>query len=288
MSNEYSFNLDNEPVIMGILNVTPDSFSDGGKYTDLDSALIQAEKMMREGAKIIDVGGESTRPGYQPISVQEEIERVVPVIQAIKDRLPVPISIDTYKPRVARAALDVGADMLNDIWGLKGHKAMEFMGIKDNTTGLPFIKTMAKIAAESGAPVVIGHNRLHAQYENFMEDMLDDIRESIDMAHQAGVKDSQIILDPNIGFAKNYNQNLYAINHVDKLRRMGYPVLLGVSRKSVIRKTLNTEDPNILGGSVAGTVIGLERGCRIFRVHDVKENYQAMMMAWKLMNSQRY
>ena len=274
--------------IMGILNVTPDSFSDGGKYTELDKALIQAEKMMREGAKIIDVGGESTRPGYEPISVQEEIERVVPVIQAIKDRLPIPISIDTYKPRVARAALDVGADMLNDIWGLKGHKAMEFMNIKDNTSGVPFIKTMAKIAAESGAPVVIGHNRLHAQYENFMEDMLNDIRESIDMAHQAGVKDSQIILDPNIGFAKNYNQNLYAINHVDQLRRMGYPVLLGTSRKSVIRKTLKTEDPDILGGTIASTVIGLERGARIFRVHDVKENYQAMMMAWKLMNSQRY
>lgn len=288
MRNEYSFNLDTEPVIMGILNVTPDSFSDGGKYTEIDKALMQVEKMARDGAKIIDVGGESTRPGYEPISVQEEIERVSPVIQAIKDRIPIPISIDTYKPKVARAAIDVGADMVNDIWGLKGHKAMEFMDLKEPKSGIPFIKTMAKVVAESGVPVVISHNRLHAQYENFMEDMLDDLRESIDMAHQAGVKDGQIILDPGIGFAKNYNQNLYAINHVDQLRKMGYPVLLGVSRKSVLRKTLNTDSLDILGASVAGTVVGLERGCRMFRVHDVKENYQAMMMAWKLMNSQRY
>lgn len=288
MSEDYSINLDQEPVIMGILNVTPDSFSDGGMFNNKDAALRQVEKMIKDGAKIIDVGGESTRPGYKPISIREEIDRVVPIIEAIRERFEVPLSIDTYKAAVAQAAVDAGCDMINDIWGLRGHIALKFMDYHDDSKDVPFVKSMAKVVAETQVPVVIGHNRIHAQYDDFFQDVLNDLRESIDMAHTTGVKDSQIILDPGIGFAKSFKQNLFVVNHIEEIKKMGYPVMIGASRKSVIRDCLKTEEPDLLGGSVATTVIGLERGARIFRVHDVKENYQAMMTAWKFMNSQRY
>ncbi len=289
MAQDYSINIDREPVIMGILNVTPDSFSDGGKFTKVDAALMQVDKMTKEGAKIIDVGGESTRPGYTPITIAEEIDRVIPVIEAIRKRFEVPLSIDTYKAAVAQAALDAGCDMVNDIWGFRGHMALKHMKFNDTSLQTPFVKSMAKVVAEAGVPVIVGHNRFKPKYDDFMQDVLNDLRESIDLGHAAGVRDNQIIVDPGVGFAKTYKQNLYIVNHIEEIRKMGYPVLIGCSRKSVIRETLKVDDPNdLLGGSVATTVIGLERGARLFRVHDVKENYQAMMTAWKFMNSQRY
>ena len=262
----YTFDLENEPVIMGILNVTPDSFSDGGKWNNIDAALKHTEQMIEEGAKIIDVGGESTRPGYTLISDEEEISRVVPVIEAIKNRFDICVSLDTYKTKVAKAGIDTGIDMINDVWGFKWGK-----------------KDMADLVAKTGVAACVMHNRDNTQYDNFVEDVLTELKESIEIAHNAGVKDSQIVLDPGVGFGKDYQQNLEIIKHVDRLKELGYPILLGTSRKSVIGLTLDVDKDDRMAGTVATTVMGYERGCRIFRVHDVKENYQALIMTKAIM-----
>lgn len=263
---KFQFDLEKEPVIMGILNVTPDSFSDGGKWNHIDAALKHTEQMIAEGAKIIDVGGESTRPGYTMISEEEEISRVVPVIEAIKKQFDVCVSLDTYKTNVARAGVNAGIDMINDVWGFQ-------WGEKD----------MATLVAETGVAACVMHNRDNTDYDNYVEDVLADLRKSIDIAHKAGVKDSQIVLDPGVGFGKDYEQNLIIIQQVDRLKELGYPVLLGTSRKSVIGLTLDVDKDDRMAGTVATTVMGYERGCSIFRVHDVKENYQALMMTKAIM-----
>ena len=203
----------NHTYVMGILNVTPDSFSDGGKFNNIDSALKHTEQLINDGADIIDVGGESTRPNYTKISDEEEIERVVPVIEKIKADFDVPVSIDTYKSKVAAAAVGAGADLVNDIWGLK------------------YDKNMAEVIAKSGAACCLMHNRERAEYNSFVEDVLDDLRETIAIAKKAGIADDKIILDPGVGFAKSYEQNLIITNNVDRLNELGYPVLLGTSRK---------------------------------------------------------
>lgn len=265
---KYKFDFENEPVIMGILNVTPDSFSDGGKFNNIDAALKRTEQMISEGAKIIDVGGESTRPGYTLINDDEEIGRVVPVIKAIKNRFDVAVSLDTYKTQVAKAGIEAGCDLINDIWGFKYGK-----------------KDMAELVAKTGVAACVMHNKNYTNYNDFVTDVVNELRESIDIARIAGVKDSQIILDPGVGFGKTFEQNLSIIKNVDSLLELGYPVLLGTSRKSVIGLALDVDKNERMPGTVATTVMGLERGCRIFRVHDVKENYQAMMMAWKILQS---
>lgn len=265
---KYNFDLENDPIIMGILNVTPDSFSDGGKWDNIDAALKHTEDMIRDGAKIIDIGGESTRPGYTLISDEEEISRVVPVIEKIKENFDVPISLDTYKTNVARAGVEAGADMINDVWGLKW---------KD--------RDMADLVAKSKAAVCIMHNKDNISYSNYVEDVLAELKESIDIAHKAGVNDSQIVVDPGVGFGKDYEQNLLIIKYVDRLKELSYPVLLGTSRKSVIGLTLDVDKDNRMAGTVATTVMGYERGCSIFRVHDVKENYEALMMAKAILNA---
>ena len=211
----------NHTYVMGILNVTPDSFSDGGKFNNIDSALKHTEQLINDGADIIDVGGESTRPNYTKISDEEEIERVVPVIEKIKADFDVPVSIDTYKSKVATAAVGAGADLVNDIWGLK------------------YDKNMAEVIAKSGAACCLMHNREKAEYNSFVEDVLDDLRETIAIAKKAGIADDKIILDPGVGFAKSYEQNLIITNNVDRLNELGYPVLLGTSRKSMIGLTLD-------------------------------------------------
>lgn len=289
---KYKFDLDHEPIIMGILNVTPDSFSDGGKFNKMDAALKQAEKMIREGAKIIDVGGESTRPGYTLISDEEEISRVVPVIEAMKERFDIAVSLDTYKAGVAKAGIESGCDLINDVWGLKVSDVLKensktFAETNVTDPGYPAgaNSKLAEIVAGSGLPICIMHNKDNTNYNNFVPDVVSELKESLDIAHQAGIEDSQIILDPGVGFGKNFEQNLLIIKQVDKLRELGYPVLLGTSRKSVIGLALDVDRGERMAGTVATTVMGLERGCRIFRVHDVKENYQAMMMAWKILQS---
>lgn len=254
------FDLRNHTYVMGILNVTPDSFSDGGKFTETDAALYHAQEMLDAGAAVIDVGGESTRPGHVQISDEEEIARVVPVIAALHERFDAPISVDTYKSAVAAEALRAGADLVNDIWGLK------------------YDADMAAVIAESGAACCLMHNRDNTDYGDFFEDVKNDLRESILLAERAKIAPDKILLDPGVGFAKSYEQNLCAIRQVGELRELGYPVLLGTSRKSVIGLTLDLPANQRVEGTLATTVIGVTQGCSFVRVHDVVENVRAIAM----------
>ena len=255
--------------IMGILNVTPDSFSDGGKWHTFDSALRHAEDMVKEGADIIDVGGESTRPGYSMIAEQEEIDKVAPIIEALRSRIDVPISIDSYKSAVAEAGLRAGAALVNDIWGLKHDPEM------------------AGLVSRSGAACCLMHNRTNMDYADFMSDMLADLKESAEIAQSAGIASERIILDPGVGFAKTYEMNLEAINRLDMLKELGFPVLLGASRKSVIGLTLDLPVTERLEGTLATTVIGVMRGCAFVRVHDVKEAKRAITMTEAILGSKK-
>ena len=247
--------------IMGILNVTPDSFSDGGKWNNLDAALFHAEEMIRDGADIIDIGGESTRPGYGSILPDgDEIARVLPVIEAVKRRFDVPISIDTYKSGVAKAAVKAGASLVNDIWGCK------------------YDRRMAKVIAESGVACCLMHNRKEPLYENYLEEVKADLLESVDIVKKAGVAEDKIILDPGMGFGKTYEHNLILMNHLEILKDLGYPVLLGTSRKSMIGLTLDLPATDRMEGTLVTTVMGIMKGCGFVRVHDVKENARAIKM----------
>ncbi|MBD5545144.1 MAG: dihydropteroate synthase [Lachnospiraceae bacterium] len=254
------FDLANETYVMGILNVTPDSFSDGGSFREMDKALFHTEEMIKEGAAIIDVGGESTRPGYTILPDEEEIERVVPVLEGIKSRFDIPVSLDTYKSRVALAGIQAGADLINDIWGLK------------------YDKELAGVIAKSGLPCCLMHNRKEPDYQNFMEDVLMDLSETVAMAEAAGIEDGKIILDPGVGFGKTYENNLEIIRCLEELHAFGYPILLGASRKSVIGLTLELPADKRVEGTLVTTVFGVQKGCSIIRVHDVKENVRAVRM----------
>ncbi|TCI42240.1 dihydropteroate synthase [Exiguobacterium sp. SH3S2] len=247
--------------IMGILNVTPDSFSDGGRYNAVEQALEHAKRLVQDGADAIDVGGESTRPGAQFVTADQEIDRVVPVIRRLKEELDVLISIDTYKPIVARAALEAGADMINDVWGSKWDD-----------------QSMAEVAKEFNVPIILMHNRDNRNYGHFIEEVVGDIQESIAIARAAGVRDDQIWLDPGIGFAKDYNQNLELMNRLDVITNLGFPVLLGTSRKSFIGQTLDLPTEERVEGTVATTCLGIVKGCAWVRVHDVLENKRASRM----------
>ncbi len=261
-------NFDNSSThIMGILNVTPDSFSDGGKYNSIDSALRQTEQMINDGAAIIDIGGESTRPGYTMISDEEEIERVVPVIHAVKDRFDIPVSIDTYKSAVAYAALEAGADMLNDIWGLK------------------YDIRCADAVVKHNACVCLMHNRENTEYNDFINDVISDLNESAELALSAGIAADRIILDPGVGFAKTLDQNLIITNNLEKLHCLGYPILLGASRKSMIGLTLDLPREERVEGTIATSVIACMKKAMFVRVHDVKENYRAVKMALAILKS---
>lgn len=254
------YKLGERTYIMGILNVTPDSFSDGGKFNEMEAAVSQAKKLVEAGADIIDVGGESTRPGAEYVTEEEEIKRVVPIIKAIKKELDVTISIDTYKSKTAEEAIKAGADIINDIWGAK------------------YDKNIAKVAAKYNVPIILMHNREDKPYANLMEDIIKDLQESIDIALEAGVKKENIILDPGIGFAKTYEENLMVMNKCEVIRDMGYPVLLGTSRKSMIGLTLNLPVNERVEGTLATTVMGIIKGMEFIRVHDVLENKRAAIM----------
>lgn len=255
------FDLENEYYIMGILNVTPDSFSDGGKWNHLDSALIHTEHMIADGATIIDIGGESTRPGHVQISEQEEIERVAPAIEAVREHFDIAISVDTYKAPVAEAAIKAGADLINDIWGFK------------------YDKDMAPLAARTGVACCLMHNKDTKEYEDFLRDYLRETMECVAIAKAAGVAEDKIIIDPGFGFGKTPEHNLLLMKHLRDFCALPYPVLLGTSRKSTIGKVLDLDVDQRVEGTVATTVMGVEAGAHIFRVHDVKENYRAMKMA---------
>lgn len=238
-------------LIMGILNVTPDSFSDGGAFYRKEKALEQAERMLKEGADIIDVGGESTRPGHSSISAREEIARIMPVLEALAGKLDAPLSVDTSKAEVAAAALKAGAHMINDIWRLTRDPAM------------------AEVAARFQVPVCLMHNREQARYRDLLQDILADLQESIHLALKAGVKEENIIIDPGIGFAKNPAQNLEVMRRLEEMKTLGYPLLLGTSRKSMIGKVLDLPTDQRVEGTAATVAFGIIKGADIVRVHDV-------------------
>lgn len=246
--------------VMGILNVTPDSFSDGGNYESMDRALRHAEEMIAHGADIIDIGGESTRPGYTQISDAEEIERTIPVIEALKRNFDIPVSLDTYKSTVAEAGLNAGADMINDIWGLK------------------YDPDMAAVIAGREAACCLMHNRNSTDYDDFSRQLKEELTECAAIARNAGIKEERIILDPGVGFGKTYEQNLQTLNLLPEIVQCGFPVLLGTSRKSVIGLTLDVPVQERLAGTIATTVLAVKAGCAFVRVHDVKENAQAIRM----------
>ncbi|MCR5517823.1 MAG: dihydropteroate synthase [Lachnospiraceae bacterium] len=254
--------------IMGILNVTPDSFYDGGRYIDVDSALKRVGVMLEEGAEIIDVGGESTRPGFTPVSIEEEISRVCSVIEAIKKEYPEAIvSLDTYKPDVAREGLKSGADMINDIWGLK------------------WDPRMAGIIKEYDASCILMHNRKEAVYDDLIEDMLLDLKESVEIAKKAGITDDKIILDPGIGFAKDTKQNLQVMKNLRRFNELGYPMLLAASNKSFIGNTLGLEKDKRVIGTCTTSVLAYLSGYEYVRVHNIAENAQAMNLVAAIMEN---
>lgn len=250
-------------LIMGILNVTPDSFSDGGKYNNLDSALEQAKKMVEDGVDIIDIGGESTRPGHTQISVEEEIGRVVPVIEMLSKELDVIISIDTYKYQVAEAALKAGAHIINDIWGLQ----------YDNGE-------MAMLAADYNVPVIAMHNQNGTEYsEDIILSMRKFFERTYEISDRYGVSRDDIILDPGIGFGKGMEENIEVLARLEELRDMGR-ILLGTSKKRFIGTILGgLPTDERVEGTVATTVIGIEKGVDIVRVHNVLENKRAALVA---------
>ena len=288
------FDVDHKTYIMGILNCTPDSFSDGGKYNDIDRAIKHVEEMIRDGADIIDVGGESTRPllylnpsgllpndiidvggestspGYTIIPDEEEIERVVPVIEKIKANFDIPVSIDTYKSKVADAAVIAGADLVNDIWGCK------------------YDKKIADVIAKRNVACCLMHNRdleKNPYGNDVMYDVLNDLQESIDIALKAGVAKNKIITDPGIGFGKTLQDNLNVMNNVDWLKELGYPILLGTSKKSMIGLTLDVPKDERVEGTLVTTVMGVMKGCAFIRVHDVLENKRAVVMTEAILSA---
>lgn len=273
------FDVKHKTYVMGILNVTPDSFSDGGKYNQTDRALKRVEEMLSEGMDILDIGGESTRPGYTLLSDKEEIDRVMPIIEAIKRHFDVPVSLDTYKAKVAYAGVQAGVDLVNDIWGLRYEKECT----KDRDGNAQ--SELAGVIAQSGIPCCLMHNRKEPDYNNYIEDVKADLRETIAIAKRAGISDDKIILDPGVGFGKTYENNLEIIRCLEQLKALGYPILLGTSRKSVIGLTLDLPTEERLEGTLVTTVFGVIKGCAFVRVHDIKENVRAIKMAEAILHS---
>jgi dihydropteroate synthase len=258
MANGTGIILGEKTLIMGILNVTPDSFSDGGQYNQIEAALSQSLRMITEGADIIDIGGESTRPGSSSVSFEEERNRVLPVIKALRDQSDCLISVDTYKAGIAEEALKSGANIINDVWGFQ----------KD--------PDMAKVAAVYQVPSILMHNQIGTEYSgDIIESMKGFFDKSIEWALKKGLKEKMIILDPGIGFGKTPLQNVQVMRRLDEIKAFGYPVLLGTSRKSMIGKILDLPDDERIEGTIATNVIGMMTGCEIIRVHDVREHVRA-------------
>lgn len=247
--------------VMGILNITPDSFSDGGKWMNREDALRHAGQMIEDGADIIDIGGESTRPGYSQVGAEEEMERVLPVIERLKAEFDIPLSLDTCKSKVAEAGIRAGADLINDIWGLK------------------YDEKMAEVIAAGKTACCLMHNRREAQYDRLLPDVLTDLAETVKLAEKAGIAKEKIVLDPGIGFGKTYEQNLQLLHYMEELHCFGYPLLLGTSRKSVIGLTLDLPPQERLEGTLVTTALAVEKRYSFVRVHDVKENVRAIKMA---------
>jgi dihydropteroate synthase len=268
--NDFTFEWGTRTYVMGVLNLTPDSFSgDGLADQSLEVILQQARNYVQAGVDILDVGGESTRPGAAPVSAQEEMERVLPVINSLAKEFDTLISIDTYKAEIAHAALKEGANIINDVWGLRADPAL------------------GSFAAAAGVPIILMHNRsnpnnaavkeqlggryIGVEYDDLLEDVKTELMESVSLAHKAGITDQNIILDPGIGFGKTVPQNLKLLNQLDEIKDLGYPVLLGPSRKSFIGYTLDLPPDDRIEGTAAAVAVGIVRGADIVRVHDVPE-----------------
>ncbi len=257
--------LENTTCVMGILNVTPDSFSDGGSYDGVEEAIRRAKEMVEQGATIVDIGGESSRPGAAYVDEKEELKRVIPVIKRLSKEVDVVISIDTYKASVAKAAIEAGAHIINDISGFKGDP------------------NMANIAADLGVPCILMHMRgtpknmqEKVEYIDIVEDVISELNESIEIARKAGVKMNNIILDPGIGFAKTFEHNLKLLKDIKKIGNMGYPLLVGASRKRFIGDILEVNVDERMEGSLAVATICAWEDVKILRVHDVKETARAL------------
>lgn len=272
-------------LVMGILNVTPDSFSDGGELPTLQAVVDRAGAMIAAGADVLDIGGESTRPGAMPVAAEEELARVLPAIAALRQRWPgVPLSVDTFKPSVAEAAIHAGADILNDIWGLtcdlaseERAQALEHVRA-GGTDDLP-LTAMAKTAARLGCPVILMHNRPDRNYRDFWPDLLLDLKLSLGLAHRAGIAAHRLWLDPGFGFAKDAEHNLEVLKHLDRIVTLGHPVLVGTSRKSTIGKVLGTTVGDRIEGTGATVVWSIQKGCQMIRVHDVAAMVRFARMA---------
>ncbi|MBI4216380.1 MAG: dihydropteroate synthase [Chloroflexi bacterium] len=247
--------------VMGVINVTPDSFSGDGLGRDVAAAVAQALRFVEEGADILDVGGESTRPGHKPITVEEELGRVMPVLEALAGRVSVPLSIDTYKSAVARRALEAGACLINDIWGLKRDPEL------------------AALAAQRHIPIVLMHNQEGTRYHDLLPDIIASLQRSLSQALAAGVSPENIILDPGIGFGKDLAQNLEVMRHLGELRALGQPVLLGTSRKSLIGRTLKLPEDQRVEGTAATVALGVAQEVDMVRVHDVGAMVRVCRMA---------
>ncbi|MGB7605326.1 MAG: dihydropteroate synthase [Lutisporaceae bacterium] len=257
-AGQHTINIGERTYIMGILNITPDSFSDGGDFVDFDKAIAHAKQMVEDGADIIDIGGESTRPGFAEVSEKEEIQRVIPIISRLSKEINVPISVDTYKAKVAEKAIQAGATIINDIWGMQKEPQM------------------AEVAARYNVPIILMHNQLGIEYSvDIMEEICMFFNKSIDMGLNAGIKRENMIIDPGIGFGKTPEQNVVVMARLGELNDLGCPILLGTSRKSFIGKILDLVPKERVDGTVATTVMGIIQGTDIVRVHDVKENARA-------------
>lgn len=263
------FDTKNNTYIMGILNVTPDSFSDGGKYNSIDNAMFQAENMIKAGADILDIGGESTRPGYTQISEEEEISRVMSVLEKLKNNFDVPLSLDSYKSNVILAAGEY-IDLVNDIWGLR------------------YGNNMAEVIAKLGLPCCLMHNRKQPDYKDFWTDYISDIKEIFDIAHKAGIKDEQIILDGGVGFQKTYEQNLMVLNRTEELCKFGCPVMIAASKKSVAGLSIDKPIDQRAYATVAITAVGVLKGASFVRVHDVDANMDAIKMTRSIMEEHKW
>jgi dihydropteroate synthase len=258
---------------MGVLNVTPDSFSDGGRYLTPQEAIRHATRMVEEGAEVIDVGGESTRPGSRPVSCEEELRRVIPVIETLGKRLPVPLSIDTSKAQVARCALEAGASMVNDVTALRGDPQM------------------AAVVARAQVPVILMHMRGMPQtmqraprYRDVVGEVKAFLAEAIQRAHQAGIAWEQILIDPGLGFGKTVTHNLLLLRHLDALLALGRPVVIGPSRKSFIGRILDAPVDERLAGTLACVAYAARQGIHVVRVHDVKPTVQFLRM-WEAIDA---
>jgi dihydropteroate synthase len=261
--NKHSYDL-NRPLVMGILNITPDSFSDGGQYLDFDQALKRAETMIEEGADIIDIGGESTRPGSDPVSADEELKRITPIIRALQKHSNIVISVDTYKPRVMEQVIDMGVAMINDVFALQQPGAIDV--IKKSNVGICLMHMQ-------GTPKTM---QLNPTYQDVVNEVKLFLEERANSLIAEGVKTERIILDPGFGFGKTFEHNISLLQNLESFQTLKFPLLVGLSRKSFIRKILSGDHDDHLSGSISAAILSIVKGAKIVRVHDVKETKSAI------------